>query len=325
MIIAFILPYFGKFDRLFPLWLESCRYNKEIDWLVFTDDRGNYNYPPNVKVTYLSFDYLRQRIQSLFDFPIALETPYRFCNFRPAFGQIFEKELEKYDAWGFCDNDMIFGQLKFNFLSISQKFKVGAFGHLSFMPNTEEMKTLFRYKEAYKVAFSNSELLFFDEDAFPKILVENGYSIYSLHIADFMPRLKNHNVLNEPGREWMNKAHCFVWNQGKLWRYFVNRTGEIEMEEYAYIHFLKRPMEVAANIDLNQPIVIVPNRIFNMAVEDISADFLVKVSRPGIFWPYWRNSFKPKNLIERIKNRLYQNKRNRWLMAQMEEMIKCKG
>lgn len=83
-------------------------------------------------------------------------------------------------------------------------------------------------------------------------------------------------------------------------------------------------MEIATSIDLNQPLVIIPNRIFNMPVEEITVNFLLEVSKPGIFWPYWYNSFKPKNLIERIKNRLYQNKRNQRLIAKMEKMINSK-
>ena len=83
--IAFILPYFGKFDKLFPLWLISCKWNSNIDWLIFTDDETMYDYPTNVKVHYMNFADLRKKIQSLYDFPISLDSPYRLCNFKPAY------------------------------------------------------------------------------------------------------------------------------------------------------------------------------------------------------------------------------------------------
>lgn len=321
MKIALVLPYFGKFDSLFPLWLESCRYNSDIDWLLFTDDKRNFNYPHNVKVVYIAFEALRDRIQCLYDFPVALDSPYRLCNFRPAFGEIFEKELNGYDAWGFCDNDMIFGQLIPNFPMFKQKFKGGAFGHLSFVPNTDEVRTLYRYHDAYKIAFSNSELLFFDENTFPKILESHGYEIYHFHIADFQPRRKNFRVLNEPGLEWKNKAHCFVWSEGKLWRYYIGNQRKIEKEEYVYIHFLKRPIAIDKNLSFSKPVVIVPNRIFNIDYAEITPDFLKKNSANGIFWAYWKNSFKPKNFVERVKNRLFQNKRNRTLINKMNHLV----
>ena len=321
MRIALILPYFGHFDTLFPLWLESCRYNTDINWIIFTDDTRAFDYPHNVKVIYRSFEQMRERIQSLYDFKIALDAPYRLCNFRPAFGEIFKEELSGFDAWGFCDNDMLFGRLSASMPKVEPKYKIGAYGHLSFVPNTKEVRTLYRYKDAFKIAFRHSELLFFDEDAFPKILQHNGYSIYRLHIADFKPRQKRHFVLSEPGREWMNKAHCFVWNKGTLWRYYVNKENTIDKEEYVYIHFLKRPMEIDENIELDKPIVIVPNKIFNMDLSEITPSFLRRVSGKGIFWAYWKNSFRPRNFIERIKNRLYQKKRDVAMINKMEEMI----
>lgn len=321
MKIAFILPYFGKFDSLFPLWLESCRYNADIDWFIFTDDKSPYKYPSNVKVTYMSFADMKQHIQQFYDFPIALNSPYRLCNFKPAYGEIFKDYLQGYDAWGFCDNDMLFGDLKKMMPNeVNSKYKIGKFGHLSFVNNSEESRQAYRYANAFKIAFGTEKPLFFDEGCFMQILHKLGYKEYKLHIADLTPRLKQHIVLEEEGREWMNKAHCFVWNKGKLWRYYADK-GEIKKEEYAYIHFLKRPMDIAIDIDLNRPLVIVPNRIFNMPIENITPCFLSRVSKPGIFWSYWRNSFKPKNFIKRLQNRLYQNKKNCELIDQMKKII----
>lgn len=322
MKVALILPYFGRFDSLFPLWLETCRWNKDFDWLVFTDDRREFDYPENVKVTYMEFAELREKIQKLYDFSIALDAPYRLCNFRPAYGEVFEEHLKDYDAWGFCDNDMLFGNLA-NMIpkDLPTLYKVGGFGHLSLVPNTREIRNIYKYADAYKIAFSHSNLLFYDEDAWPYILKANGYEIQKLHIADFKPRLWQHEVLEEPGREWMNKAHCFVWMEGTLWRYFEDKDGSVQREEYAYVHFLKRPMKVDEDIDVQKQMVIVPNRIFNMDSEEITVEFLREVSKPGIFWDYWKNSFRPKNFFERLKNRLYQNKRDRAMIYEMKRMV----
>ena len=153
MKIALILPYFGKFDTLFPLWLASCKWNSDIDWLIFTDDKTKYDFPANVKVEYMGFADLRKKIQSLYDFPISLDTPYRLCNFKPAYGEIFEEYLKEYDAWGFCDNDMIYGQILPNIkFPLHGKYKVGKFGHLSFIPNTYKSNRLYRFGDAYKIA-----------------------------------------------------------------------------------------------------------------------------------------------------------------------------
>lgn len=323
MRVAFVLPFFGHFDNLFPLWLETCRYNKGFDWLLFTDDHRFFNYPDNVKVFYMEFSMLQERIQQICDFPISLSHPYRLCNFKPAYGLIFQDYLKGYDAWGFCDNDMLYGDLNHAIpgLKTLEKCKIGEFGHLSILPNSHEGRTIFKYADAYKIAFSTPEPLFFDENAFPLILKKNGYETKRLHIADFKPRIWTHEVLNEPGREWMNKAHCFVWYKGNLLRYYVDKSGKVAKEEYDYIHFLKRPMEVDHDVDTNRPIVIVPNRIFNMELTDITVDFLVRVGKCHIFWNYWKNSLKPRNFMDRVKKRLYQRRINKSLMAQMNAFV----
>lgn len=322
MKIALILPYFGKFDSLFPLWLASCKWNSNIDWHIFTDDTTMYNYPANVKVHDMSFSDLQKKIQSFYDFPISLENPYRLCNFKPAYGEIFEEYIKDYDAWGYCDNDMIYGQILPHIPSnLSNFYKVGKFGHLSFIPNSYRSNRLYRFSDAYKKAFTTPRPLFFDEGCFMKILAKFGYQEYSLHVADLKPRVGRHIVLNEGSREWMNEAHCFVWDKGKLWRYYVTKKNTIDKEEYVYIHFLKRPMEVDVNIELDKPIVIVPNRIFNMKLSEITPSFLREVSRKRIFWAYWKNSFQPRNFIERIKNRLYQKRQDVAMINMMEGII----
>lgn len=318
MKIALILPYFGKFDKLFPIWLQSCKYNPNIDWIIFTDDKNAYNYPQNVKVHYMSFETIREQFQKFYDFNISLETPYRLCNFKPAYGELFADYIQGYDAWGFCDNDMIYGNIIKNLPTKDiEKFKFGQLGHLTILPNTEECCKLYRYSDAYKIAFSTPQPLFFDEDTFIKIIAKNKYKTTSLHIADLKPRIKHFHILNENNY----KAQCFVWHKGKLERYYCEDGKNIKHEEFTYIHFLKRPITVDENIDITQPLIIVPNSIFNMPLNKITPEFLLEVNKKGVFLNYWKNSFKPKNLYKRIINRLYQNKRNCLLIEKMNKLV----
>lgn len=60
-----------------------------MDFLVFTDDCTEYNYPDNVKVHYMSFEQMKELFQKHYDFPLSISAPYKFCDFRPAFGEIF--------------------------------------------------------------------------------------------------------------------------------------------------------------------------------------------------------------------------------------------
>lgn len=280
---AIVLPYFGKFDQLFPLWLKSCEINADIDWLIFTNDRTPFDYPVNVKVHYISFEDLKRKIQSKYDFAISLNTPYRRCNFKPAYGDIFEDYLQGYDNWGYCDNDLIFGDIsKFlNQSHFNNKSQFGTFGHLTILPFTNEAIKLYLLNDAYKIAFSNPEPLFFDEEIFNKIISIVGYQKLSFPIANFVPRLKNFYIDYEYGREWINSHHVFIWNKGHLYRYYLNQENEMVKEEYGYIHFLKRPMQIDSNLSFERPIAIVPNRIFNINLNEVSQSFVYQHNRGG--------------------------------------------
>ena len=57
-----VIPYFGKFNEYFNLWLDSCEYNEDINWLIVTDNIID-NKPDNVKVINQTFDEFVQFIQ----------------------------------------------------------------------------------------------------------------------------------------------------------------------------------------------------------------------------------------------------------------------
>ena len=128
--VVFIVPYFGKFPNYFQLVLNSMEFNKEFKWLIFTDNNENYNFPENVKIIKITFEEIKKQIQKNFDFKISLEKPYKFCDFKPTFGYIFQEYLKEYTHWGHCDIDVIFGDLsKFITKDILKKYeKIFMFG-----------------------------------------------------------------------------------------------------------------------------------------------------------------------------------------------------
>ena len=52
---CFIICYFGDFPNYFPLFLKSCEYNREFEWLIITDNKAEYDYPINVRKVNMSF------------------------------------------------------------------------------------------------------------------------------------------------------------------------------------------------------------------------------------------------------------------------------
>jgi hypothetical protein len=86
--IRLVVPYFGVRPSYLPLVIKSMAHNPDVHWLLLTD-APLPDAPPHVAVQVWRFAHLAARIQSHFDFEISLERPYKLCDFRPAFGEVF--------------------------------------------------------------------------------------------------------------------------------------------------------------------------------------------------------------------------------------------
>ena len=63
--ICYIVPYFGKLPKNMKLWLNSCKTNPTIDWLLYTDDKTVYDYAVD-KLNSLKGDELLEFKKSYF-------------------------------------------------------------------------------------------------------------------------------------------------------------------------------------------------------------------------------------------------------------------
>lgn len=255
--ICYVIPYFGKFPQMFPMWLESCKHNSTIDWLIFTDDKSPFDYPDNVHVFYTSFSDIKSRIQSLYDFSIALKSPYGLCDYKVAYGHIFEKELSNYDFWGYCDIDLVFGDIR-HFLTdevLNEYDKIGWRGHSTLFKNDEQCRYLYMQQmrgiESYKDLFQREGNSFFDESQICKMADEAGMKTYSpVVFADISPLFWNFRLSfqrDDSDRE-KDKHRIFSWQNGTLKSISVYH-GELAEDEYMYVHFLRRNMRLLSNVN----------------------------------------------------------------------------
>ena len=82
----------------------------------------------------------------MYSFEISLNSPYKLCDFRPAYGDIFQEELQDYDFWGYCDTDLIFGDIcKYLTTNILKEYdKIFEYGHLTIFKNNNRMRNLYK-------------------------------------------------------------------------------------------------------------------------------------------------------------------------------------
>ncbi|MDD5704315.1 MAG: hypothetical protein PHR35_00195 [Kiritimatiellae bacterium] len=306
--IAVLVPYFGALPSMFPLWVLSCKMNPNIDWLVFTDDQVACKVPNNVRIVSTTFDAMRERIQACFPFHIKLDSPWGLCAFRPAYGEIFKQELEGYNFWGYCDLDVVFGDLsKFITGEILNAYdKILPLGHLALYRNQPSVTQAYRLRtEAgevlYQKAFSMGTVACFDEIGINDIFKANGLHLYSKTIfADFVHRSYLFSLLYfNNDLKHGTKRHIFSWQDGVLTRHYLVE-GDVYTEEFAYIHFCRRLMRVDVDVSkTEQRFCIIPNRFVRFP-NKLDGNYILRNTKNRFYWSYWKPRITPKHLYRRM-------------------------
>lgn len=288
---CFIIPYFGKFPNYFKLFLNSCKYNPDFNWLIFSDAEINYNIPTNVRIVKMTFDSFKGRIQSCFDFEIVLPTPYKLCDYKPVYGYVFHDYLSEYLFWGYCDLDVIMGNLN-HFLTpdiLEYYDKIFCLGHMTLFKNTNENNQLFmsefKGQLLYKRAFSTDKIVTFDEEwrddnninqiflAASKKVFLKDYSMNPAITHNSFVRIQyvGHTSLSNSHGYQIEKPKkaLYVWDNGHIYRYF-NEDSKLIREEFIYMHFQMRKFKVSNKILNANRFKIIPNKFLPLEVDEVN-------------------------------------------------------
>ena len=107
------------------------------------------NFSKNITIVYQTFSEFKKLIESRLGQKISLENPYKLCDYKPIYGYVLYEQIKQYEYWGYCDCDLIWGNL-YPFIEplIEKNYdKVFASGHLTLYRNTQENNELFRTAE----------------------------------------------------------------------------------------------------------------------------------------------------------------------------------
>lgn len=248
--IAIIACYFGKLPEYFPLFILSCNANPKLDFYIITDQI--INDANNVHFIIMSFSKFKERVQKCFDFQIMLDKPYKICDYRPAFGVIFSDLLEKYDFWGHCDIDEIFGSIS-DYIddSILNRYdKIYQQGHLALYRNVDRINKAYCLKggQDYHSIFTTKISCVFDEiGGIQEIFDANNILTYkALNCADISTKHYQFRLC-----DYLQKGKEKKRFNGQIYYYENNRIycayavgSHIEIEEYIYIHFSGRKLKL---------------------------------------------------------------------------------
>lgn len=248
--IILLIPYFGQWPFWMPFFIESCRCNPDIDWLLIGDCAELDDLPDNVRQQRIGFEDYCHFVSSRLGFRFAPANPYKLCDLKPALGFIHEPEIQGYDYWGFSDLDLIYGDLRAYFTAEKlQRFKFFSTherrvsGHLCFLRNEKSLRELFWKIRDFQQRLQDQRNHALDEGGFTRLFLWRKnfprplFELVGLlnpwrRVAEFREAFSTPNS----SRCWTDDTRVFpsywVWHKGVL------RNAKDGLMTFPYLHFL---------------------------------------------------------------------------------------
>lgn len=273
--VVLILPYFGKFPDIFPLFLKTAEKNPNINFLIISDSEENINYPKNVRILSQTFSEFKQLMEKQLGQTIALEKPYKLCDYKPIYGYVLSEQIKQYDYWGYCDCDLIWGDL-YSFIEplMKKKYdKIFASGHLTLYRNTQENNELFRTLdegELFSKISKDNQIYWFDEDYKGKnnihdLFLKSGKKVFTedfsvnFNIDTNCFQRKMYSPENRTYIDIPYEKEQYYWDAGKIYQ-VKEKDESLAITEYPYMHFQLRYMHGIQCALSEERFKIVPNR-----------------------------------------------------------------
>lgn len=247
--IAMLIPYFGSWPAWVNFLIESCKWNRHIDWYFITDCPAPENKGQNVRllsynyVDYIS--YIREKLRINF----RPKDAYKLCDIKPCLGFLHEAAIRDYDFFGFCDVDIIFGNIakiytdkllaKSNVLSTHPHV---VSGHFTLLRNTRRYREAFRAIKGWEELLERPHHIALDENRFTRIFLGKSRLRFAAnHLPWINPYwwgrvfVERHSTILAPW-PWhdgsLDHPLTWYWKDGRLTN---DRDGE---REFLYLHFM---------------------------------------------------------------------------------------
>lgn len=235
--IAFVATYFGRWPIWFPAFLKSCEYNPTIDWILITDCEYEGAVPANVHMHRSSLMQVQVLVSEKLGFNVPMENPRKLCDLKPLYGLMFEDLLVSHDFWGFCDIDVIWGNIrKFwgwrllaeNDIITTRRSQIA--GHMCLLKNNGEIRRICTGHPDFREIMLDSDYRVFDENAFSDYLhtLISAGSVkvhWPAHTINFAKSVDSQPSVLSP-------LDAFRWTDGAL------HSLKEGAKEILYLHFM---------------------------------------------------------------------------------------
>jgi hypothetical protein len=258
--IGILIPYFGRWPAGVELFFETARRNPALDFLVYTDCDTSVTDAPNVRFIEMTLGAYVELANERTGLGLSLPDAYKLCDLRPLFGHIHEAEFRDHDFYGWCDVDLLLGDVRsFYTDDLLERFDVFSThahrisGHFALFRNTERNRLMYRRIYRWEEALRNPDFVGIDEhgitNAYLMTVVDRFNEKFGVRFDNPVTRAlahrrRKHLYMTEQyttpflPRPWldgsMNSAQPEVWyyRDGRITN---SRDGD---REFIYLHLM---------------------------------------------------------------------------------------
>lgn len=248
--IIIIIPYFGKWPFWMPFFIESCRANPNINWLLIGDCAVLEDLPNNVEQRFFAFVDYCAFVSECLGINFNPSNPYKLCDLKPALGFIHAADVAGYDFWGFSDLDLIYGDLRSYFSDERlRKYKVLSTherrisGHFCLLRNEPELNSLFWKIPDFVRRAEDPKNHALDEGGFSRIFLWRKN--FPKPLFDFVGLFNRWRRVAEFKEAYSTPNGVRPWTDGTqdYPAYWVWRNGRLQNakdgdRQFPYLHFL---------------------------------------------------------------------------------------
>jgi hypothetical protein len=206
--IVIMVCYYGSFPWYFKYFLHSCKFNPTVNFIIFTDLEYEQGLPKNVAFVKKSLNEIKILAADKLGYAVAIDTPYKLCDYKPVLGLLFSDYLQGYDFWGQSDIDVIYGDIRgfltndllatYDFVSSRNEWATGCF---TLFRNNELMNNIFKRGKDCQKVFADPEYRAFDEFNFLHCEISEERTVWDIktEIDTFTHIVKaaaRHNEIN---------------------------------------------------------------------------------------------------------------------------------
>ena len=240
--VCLIVPYSGPLPPWMPLFLQSVERNPCIHLFLISTNRLPH-LPANVTQVTWTLKQIEARVQQHINPTIGVPHAYKLCDLKPFYGLMFPDLVEHYDFWGYCDLDLVFGNLA-HLINSKRLAETDVFfadsksvtGHFALYRNRPEINGLALLIPHYVHRLNAIDSKSSDEHGMAEVMDQNP------HIRWDMSRsLRESKLTITPQGKMMGRTngvvgaqHRFFWKSG----YTFIRGLDLDAQEVLYLHFM---------------------------------------------------------------------------------------